>query len=97
VSELIPSLEYGPLSYRWIGADEPIRFIQKIPYEFLGGSSRRSSLIRGDRLVAIRERVWPDTSVISCVGFVQLSIRRQTRKWISGSCATFQYSQVIRC
>jgi hypothetical protein len=40
--QLLPSLEYGPLSYRWIGADMPIRFSQKVPYQFLGGIARFS-------------------------------------------------------
>jgi len=40
--QLLPSMEYGPLSYRWIGADQPIRFQQKVPYQFLGGIARFS-------------------------------------------------------
>jgi hypothetical protein len=40
--QLLPSFEYGPLSYRWIGADMPIRFSQKVPYQYLGGVARFS-------------------------------------------------------
>ena len=40
--QLLPSFEYGPLSYRWIGSDTPIRFMQRVPYQFLGGVARFS-------------------------------------------------------
>jgi SAM-dependent methyltransferase len=40
--QLLPSLEYGPLSYRWVGADAPIGFHGKVPYEWLGTLARFS-------------------------------------------------------
>ena len=40
--QLIPSMEYGPLSYRWIGSDTPIRFLQRVPYQYLGELARFS-------------------------------------------------------
>jgi hypothetical protein len=40
--QMLPSLEYGPLSYRWVGADLPIGFHNKVPYVFLGTGARFS-------------------------------------------------------
>ena len=34
--QLLPSLEYAPKAYRWVGQDTPIRSFQKIPYAVLG-------------------------------------------------------------
>ena len=33
--QLLPSLEYSRLAYRWVGADAPIRPLQRIPYSAL--------------------------------------------------------------
>jgi hypothetical protein len=40
--QLLPSLEYGPLSYQWIGGDSPIGFHNKVPYRYLGTQGRFS-------------------------------------------------------
>jgi len=40
--QLLPSLEYGPLSYHWVGGNLPIGFRDKVPYQFLGGVARFS-------------------------------------------------------
>src|SRR5215831_3729394 len=40
--QMLPSLEYGPLSYRWVGGDSPIGFHNKVPYAFLGTLARFS-------------------------------------------------------
>ena len=40
--QLLPSIEYAPISYRWVGAEYPIQFQQKVPYQFLGGTARFS-------------------------------------------------------
>jgi SAM-dependent methyltransferase len=40
--QLLPSLEYGPLAYRWVGGDAPVGFHNKIPYEWLGTLARFS-------------------------------------------------------
>jgi hypothetical protein len=33
--QLLPSLEYAPLAYRWVGGEAPIRPLEKIPYSLL--------------------------------------------------------------
>ena len=40
--QMLPSMEYGPLSYRWVGGDFPIGFHNKVPYAFLGTQARFS-------------------------------------------------------
>ncbi len=40
--QMLPSMEYGPLSYRWVGGDSPIGFHNKVPYAFLGTQARFS-------------------------------------------------------
>jgi hypothetical protein len=40
--QMLPSLEYGPLSYRWVGGDSPVGFHNKVPYAFLGSIARFS-------------------------------------------------------
>ncbi len=40
--QMLPSMEYGPMSYRWIGGNAPIRFLQRVPYQYLGGIARFS-------------------------------------------------------
>jgi hypothetical protein len=40
--QVLPSLEYGPLSFRWVGGDGPIRSFQKVPYQYLGDLARFS-------------------------------------------------------
>jgi hypothetical protein len=40
--QLLPSVEYGSQAYRWFGGPTPIRSLQKIPYEYLGGQNRLS-------------------------------------------------------
>jgi hypothetical protein len=36
---MLPSLEYSPLVYRWVGADSPIQPFQRIPYTVLGATA----------------------------------------------------------
>src|SRR6185295_10878289 len=40
--QLLPSFEYAPLAYRWIGGETPIRSLQKVPYQYLGDIARFS-------------------------------------------------------
>jgi hypothetical protein len=40
--QLLPSLEYGPLSSRWVGGVSPMGFHNKVPYAFLGTTARFS-------------------------------------------------------
>ena len=40
--QVLPSVEYGPLAYRWVGGETPIRSFQKVPYQYLGDLARFS-------------------------------------------------------
>jgi hypothetical protein len=40
--QLLPSMEYAPLSYRWVGGATPIRSLQKVPYQYVGQIARFS-------------------------------------------------------
>jgi hypothetical protein len=40
--QLLPSMEYAPLSYRWVGGATPIRALQKVPYQYAGQIARFS-------------------------------------------------------
>ena len=37
--QLLPTFEYSPLAYRWVGDESPIRSFQRIPYSVLGATA----------------------------------------------------------
>src|SRR5262249_9617434 len=37
--QLLPTLEYSRLAYRWVGADSPIRPFERVPYSVLGDTA----------------------------------------------------------
>src|SRR6185369_44754 len=38
-AQLLPSYEYSPLAYRWVGGDSPIRPFERIPYPILAATA----------------------------------------------------------